>query len=182
MSQPKLGLVFGTTSIVILTTVLIGGIKTQSNTFKLLSNKLLVSIGLLSYSLYLWHWGILSLSRWTIGISPQTIPIQISLIILFSFFSYKFIEEPLRKNKWSFKKSLNIGIGLMISIIAAAILLPFSNKNIRISYIGNKERLNNWGTKSLQKGEWAQATVLPANANNPILEENFKRCWYGWPI
>lgn len=184
MSQQKIGMVFGTISIVLLTTVLVGGIKTQSNTFKLLSNKLFVSIGLLSYSLYLWHWGILSLSRWTIGIHSWSIPFQIILILLFSIFSYKFIELPFRKNKWSLKKSLNIFIGLMISIISTAILLPFSNTKYQgFLYIGNKERLNNWGKKSLQRGEWAKATCsYSANANNPLpREENFKRCWYAWP-
>ena len=39
--------------------------------------KFIIFSGNISYSLYLWHWGILVLSRWTIGIHSWTIPFQI---------------------------------------------------------------------------------------------------------
>ena len=86
----------------------------QEGTFiyNLLTNKKIVFIGLISYSLYLWHWGILSLSRWTIGINLLTIPIQLTLIFALALISYKFIETPLRKKNWSEKDFTDISKGL----------------------------------------------------------------------
>ena len=59
--------VISTIAIVILSSILIYYLREDSNIFKFLSNKKLVSIGLMSYSLYLWHWGVISISRWTIN-------------------------------------------------------------------------------------------------------------------
>ena len=53
----------------------------------------LVYIGLASYSLYLWHWSILSISRWTIGISLWSAPLQIALIGALGIASYELIEK-----------------------------------------------------------------------------------------
>ena len=90
--------VISTISIVTLSSILIYYLREDSNIFKFLSNKILVSIGLMSYSLYLWHWGVISISRWTIGIYWWSIPFQIVLIFILSKLSYKLIELPFRKN------------------------------------------------------------------------------------
>ena len=58
---------------IILTNLLILNIGKDDYIYKLLTNSQLKILGLISYSLYLWHWGILSLSRWTIGITLWTI-------------------------------------------------------------------------------------------------------------
>ena len=78
---------------------------------KVLSNKLLVSIGLISYSLYLVHWPILAFLRYIFNIESDTLPINIQyiallLIIIFACISYFLIEKPCRKIDISFKKTL----------------------------------------------------------------------------
>ena len=105
-----------TVLLVILTLLLISFIKTNYLLIKFLTNNLILKIGLMSYSLYLWHWGVLSISRWTVGVNWWTTPIQIFLIFSLSIFSYYIIEKPLRNIKLSFNKISTIGIGL-ISII-----------------------------------------------------------------
>ena len=60
--------VLSTILIVIFTALLITCLKKGTLLFKFFTNKQVVHIGSISYSLYLWHWGIISLSRWTIGI------------------------------------------------------------------------------------------------------------------
>lgn len=80
-----------------LTFCLIYSIKENEITMKILLNQKLKYIGLISYSLYLWHWGTLSISRWTIGISWWTIPIQLIIIFALSKFSFKYIECFFRK-------------------------------------------------------------------------------------
>jgi len=79
---------------------------------KLLSSKYFVYTGALSYSLYLWHWPILSIGRWTIGVTSQTIIPLILLIIIVSAISYHFIEKPLRHNQWGKTHKSNMINGL----------------------------------------------------------------------
>lgn len=74
----------------------------QQGEYYLLSTKPLVWIGLLSYSLYLWHWGILALMRYVY--MEYTLPIgylliAIGLMFLCAFLSYRFVELPLKQIK-----------------------------------------------------------------------------------
>lgn len=58
----------------------------------------LVWIGLLSYSLYLWHFGVFVLLRWTVGM--ETVAMQVGAVALsfgLAWASYRFVEQPLRK-------------------------------------------------------------------------------------
>jgi peptidoglycan/LPS O-acetylase OafA/YrhL len=64
-----------------------------------LSNTALVRVGLLSYSLYLWHWPILAFLR--IALETATLPVSIALggialSTLVAWVSYRFIETPFR--------------------------------------------------------------------------------------
>ena len=90
---------------------------------KILSNNLLVYIGKLSYSLYLWHWGIISLSYWIYGKNSNPLLVLI-LIFLTSFISYKYIETPFRIKKW---KILFLGtFKIVISLVIFAFLLIYN--------------------------------------------------------
>ena len=62
-----------------------------------LSNQWVTFIGRISYSLYLWHWPIIVLFRWTIGIdSMDDYIIVLLLTFLLATGSYYFIERPFR--------------------------------------------------------------------------------------
>jgi len=72
----------------------------------LFTNKRVVFIGKISYSLYLWHWGIFVLMRWTIGIeSLWTKALALGLTFFASWFSYRWIETPPRRSAWVKKRS-----------------------------------------------------------------------------
>ncbi len=124
--------VLSTTLIVLLTCLLLFCLKPGQSLFKFFTNKNIVFIGLISYSLYLWHWGILSISRWTIGVHWWSIPFQLSIIILLAITSHKWIETPLRKIDWSLKKSKTITKGIITLIVSALTLFvlgkPFKEK------------------------------------------------------
>ncbi|MEZ4322103.1 MAG: acyltransferase family protein [Myxococcota bacterium] len=65
---------------------------------RLLSLRPLVLIGLISYSLYLWHWPVLVLGRYA-AFRALTLPESIGLIALsgvLAALSYRFVEQPFR--------------------------------------------------------------------------------------
>ncbi|WP_230963027.1 acyltransferase family protein [Burkholderia stagnalis] len=54
-------------------------------------------VGRISYSLYLWHWPIYVVFRWTIGLeSPVSIACALVLTFVFATSSYYFVETPFR--------------------------------------------------------------------------------------
>lgn len=64
---------------------------------RLLSSGLLRYIGKISYSLYLWHWGVIVMMRWTTGL--ETLPLKVlalALMFALAIGSYRFVEQPLR--------------------------------------------------------------------------------------
>ena len=68
---------------------------------KFLSSKLLVFLGIISYSLYLWHHPIFSFVK-IIGIEQKSLLLSISLMIVsifLAFVTYRFIEKPFREKK-----------------------------------------------------------------------------------
>lgn len=59
----------------------------------------LLLCGLLSYSLYLWHWPVVVFLRWTWGLeSLATRLAALVLTALLAFLAYRFLEEPVRRN------------------------------------------------------------------------------------
>ena len=81
---------------------------------KLLSSKLFVKIGLISYSLYLWHFPIFAFDRIS-EFSKEDIfrKLLIGLIILLlSIVSYYFVEQPARNKKYKFRF---IATGLLLA-------------------------------------------------------------------
>lgn len=75
---------------------------------RLIQNKLMVGIGLISYSLYLWHWPIFVLLKY-IGINFDGTIRIVTIIIVFilSYLSWRFVEQPFRTTlKFDFKKTI----------------------------------------------------------------------------
>jgi peptidoglycan/LPS O-acetylase OafA/YrhL len=67
----------------------------------LLSSRSAVAIGLISYSLYLWHWPVFVLFRWTGGFStPAQKLLALAVAIVFCLISYFVVERPLRALPW----------------------------------------------------------------------------------
>jgi hypothetical protein len=91
---------------------------------KILSTKLFVGIGLISYSLYLWHYPVFSFIRyykWHYNDSEFVNFLKyfsILLIILLSILSYSFVEKKFRSKKFNFKK-----IFLVLSICSLILII-----------------------------------------------------------
>lgn len=63
-----------------------------------LSSRLLVFIGLISFPLYLWHWPLLVFPRIILGDTPSVMARSLLIVvaIFLSFITFKFIEKPMR--------------------------------------------------------------------------------------
>jgi len=77
--------------------IIYSGINAMPNK-TILSKPIFVWFGLISYSLYLWHWPLLSFAR---IINGENLSVSISLLIIItsiilSWLTYKYIEEPIR--------------------------------------------------------------------------------------
>mgnify|MGYP000872624955 FL=1 len=93
--------------------------------------KITVAIGLISYSLYLWHWPILAFMRY-IGpdnLPPHSTAAAIVLMVVLSLISYYCIEKPFKNWKGSFVQSASWIYALPMLILTVgsffAMKLPF---------------------------------------------------------
>lgn len=89
---------------------------------KLLGNKSLVFVGLLSYSAYLWHQPILAFAkhRSLDEISHLEALLLIFLTFILSFFSWRYVETPFR-DKERFSRSIIFKMGLIGSLFFIAV-------------------------------------------------------------
>ena len=116
---------------------------------RILSSRIFVSVGLISYPLYLWHWPLLSFARIINGRDLQTITrvFCIAIAILLAIATYKFIERPLR-GPHSHRHTLS---GLLIGMVICASLatVVFTSDGVKsrsiehqkIQYSGDVEHL-----------------------------------------
>jgi peptidoglycan/LPS O-acetylase OafA/YrhL len=83
----------------------------------ILSNKIVVWFGLISFPLYLWHWPLLSFARiYENEVLRGHIRITaVILSILFAWLTYKFIERPIR-----FGKSGQVKVAILCSLVFLA--------------------------------------------------------------
>ncbi len=75
-----------------------GNFSYQGSIHHFLSLRPLVNIGLISYSLYLWHWPLITFSKYYLGrnLHFMEAPLLGVVSCLFAYFSYRFIEKPFR--------------------------------------------------------------------------------------
>jgi peptidoglycan/LPS O-acetylase OafA/YrhL len=87
---------------------------------KLLANRLMVGIGLISYPLYLWHWPLLSFAQILESSSPSR-EIRVAAVVLAFFLgwiTYRFVEMPIRFGR---NKSLKVSL-LIVGMIFVGLL------------------------------------------------------------
>ena len=106
----------------------------NSNNFidKFLSFKILKNLGLISYSLYLWHHPIFSFVK-ILGIDNSNLFIKFALFllsILISFISFRYVESFFRQKSYPIKKIINnILILTSSTFVIIYFALPHQSKN-----------------------------------------------------
>lgn len=127
--------------VVLLTNIFILNVNKDFLIYKFLTQKFIVYIGLISYSLYLWHWGILSIASWTVGINNKSLPILIILVLITSIFSYNVIETPLRNSNWLNKKYFSFLFGSGLILVNSLALILFA-KPLKPFFAKINKRIN----------------------------------------
>ncbi len=128
---------------------------------RLLSTPLLVGIGLISYSLYLWHWPLLVLTQQYLGAAPNlTIVVFLFLAsFLLAFLTHRFIETPFRKKR-VLKSTRSVYLaGLLSLVLMGALGYTLHKAN------GLPQRAP----------EAARQIAISATDDNPRVYECFKR-------
>lgn len=95
----------------------------------ILSNKVLVFIGLVSYSWYLWHWPMMSFAR---IVTPHPITLTTALTLaaasfLVAILSWSLVEQPFRTTRHSDSKTLWRYGAATIAVLAVGTLLMAGN-------------------------------------------------------
>tara|TARA_Y100001970_G_scaffold289133_1_gene418519 strand:+ start:324 stop:2210 length:1887 start_codon:yes stop_codon:yes gene_type:complete len=164
--------------ILIIFTTLFLSSKIPKNFFfkKLIENNFLNYIGLISFSLYLWHWPILVFFKYynVYEVSFITKIIGLMIVIVFSIISYKYVEQIFRY-KLSLKSFFTYLFMMLVSIIIFSSYNILNNKKYDENYyeIISKNSFTNFKCKFKNiinyKGSKAcLVNKLPNNSKNKV--------------
>jgi peptidoglycan/LPS O-acetylase OafA/YrhL len=160
---------YATPAIVVGTAVLIMTLRPCNLLYHLLTLRYVLMVGLMSYSLYLWHWSVLSISRWTVGIHWWSAPVQVAAILSLAALSFVFVERPLRRAEWSTSKLVTIGIALIAVVCSAGMLIVVKRTNKL--YTGTPTQMAAKGVETLMDNKW-RAGKIQWHASACILSSN----------
>jgi peptidoglycan/LPS O-acetylase OafA/YrhL len=179
-----------TIAIVGMSAVLLACLKDGTAAYAGFTHDQVVYVGLISYSLYLWHWGILSISRWTIGIQWWSVPLLLLMFVLASF-SYVYIEKPLRSLPTDVATPQSVFLaGLCALGGSATVMVAASIVNINgLTAVSSLFVAANPDVKRVSL-DYGNGTIVSAlvtappwdSKANPIEAINLARCHYSRPI
>jgi len=119
--------------------MLAGSVETESTPWvsRFLGTRPMVFIGLLSYSLYLWHWPIFIFARaphWEFwGVGRPHLLVQFIVVAVFTLISWRFVEEPFRHWKTSRRNEwITLGVALVVMLALSAL----GTRAIKTTYVG----------------------------------------------
>ena len=134
----------------------------------ILSSKLFVGLGLISYSLYLWHYPLIIFGEMFYSINLLERLTIIILTIIISILSYRYIEQPFRnKKKISKKKFLSI-ISLFLIMITLFSLAIIKTK-------GFPSRFNTYQKFTLDNKFYAKKVESEIIKDIPIFTKSNKK-------
>ena len=142
--------VFGTTGVI----AALLAAPAANPAIRLLSSKPLRHVGLLSYSLYLWHWPVIVLMRWTTGIdAPWQQLVALAIAFAMAVFSYYCVETPLRRGRWIARQRpawILIG-GVLCALLSAQVARTVQAHDVRLSL----------STVTRHRADWYPEYALP---------------------
>lgn len=116
--------------------IIMANTKVQTAVGKLLSLPLLVGVGLISYSLYLWHWPVFVFAD--ILVAEKTLIIQtilVALSVILAWLTYLYIETPFRKRGAIFASQSSVliaGVASLLILVGLGTSLKFIDTGGRV--------------------------------------------------
>lgn len=104
---------------------------------RLLALRPLPEIGLISYSLYLWHWPVMVLLR---GASAFVL---LPLVFVLGYLSWRWVETPLRRGAWPAKQVFATAAAASLALVVAAAqfaTLPGQMYQASLAYVGQSSK------------------------------------------
>ncbi len=121
-----------TLAVVVFVFLLLASLRPKTLVYQLLTLPPIRAIGLMSYSIYLWHWTVLAISRWTVGIHAWTIPWQLALIMGLGAISYQCVENPIRLSVWARTRTNSFRLGGIILAMGSLFM------GVLLSFVGHR--------------------------------------------
>ncbi|RYG61000.1 MAG: acyltransferase [Alphaproteobacteria bacterium] len=109
----------------------------QTLVHRLMGVKPLVFVGMISYSLYLWHWPIIGFykSYFGAGLEPLEQVLMACAALVLAYVSFRFVEQPLRHSPMSARKTLVTGLAVIAGfILVSNIVKRADNEPWRVTY------------------------------------------------
>jgi hypothetical protein len=81
-----------------------------------------VGVGLISYSLYLWHWPVLVFAKAYAlrPLSPMELGVLLAGCVLFAYVSWRYVEQPFRRKGWLSRSQVFVYSGVASGLLASA--------------------------------------------------------------
>ena len=156
------------------TILILSNSSSVSLTSRILSNRLLVYIGRISYPLYLWHWPLYVFVSHFKGDSPSRSEKLLLFFVAFLLASltYHFIEMPIRKSKALVFWARSLSVAMSVILVSGLVLVTSSGFPQRVS-----------SQMSLELSQRISAQLTPPQFQNDECLESFpnaKAKDYGW--
>lgn len=140
-------------------------------THRILSLRVLVWIGLISYSLYLWHQPILAFLRHIFGLHLNVVLVAAALTASFclAIFSYHFVERPFRDKKRIGQRTIFAASSLgTIAAIAFGLFVHFQYDYIREVWLNHRSETQRSLTLLLEQNPARSGFMLSENETQDI--------------
>jgi peptidoglycan/LPS O-acetylase OafA/YrhL len=112
------------------TFVILSGVSRAGSVYSFLSNRFILFLGAISYSLYLWHWPIIVFIKNVFPDRNDALYFSVILSLVPAYLSYRFIENPIRNSRSINRKKLLFMITFfsLIVLSISTLLIQFANE------------------------------------------------------
>jgi peptidoglycan/LPS O-acetylase OafA/YrhL len=105
--------------------LLLSGSQRQSFVYRCLSSRPVVFVGLISYSLYLWHWPVIVLLKYYLvrDLRAIEVVVAVGVMTLMAVLSWRYVERPFRSRAMPMGKIRYAALGGMFAAVAIGMMI-----------------------------------------------------------
>lgn len=153
--------------------ILVTGGRENTAVSRILALKPMVFVGLISYSLYLWHWPLLVFPRLYLArpLTAGELLLAVSTAFMLAIVSFKFVERPFRKRTGLSLKPVFRAAGVSMAVLTIGALILASGIPSRVPP----------AVRELAKYDGAKWTTVPSCSIKPAQSINSDSCFNSAP-